>query len=109
MNCTEIIDSIKRVASDAAVGVDSGLIFVVKPSVVLVQEGPPAEEPLRQLFAQSSEPIPPFVPGIVLVGVRWTSLCSALTAVTWGEIEVIAAEPLDVRGGEVVAATRMAW
>ena len=78
-----------------------GLLFVFKPTVALAQEGPPIEEPTAHLFAQDSDPIPPFMPGVVLVGVRGDVASSASTAMTWGDIEVLGLEPLDVRTGEV--------
>lgn len=82
-----------------------GLLFALKPMMALAQDGPPTEDPTAQLFAQGSDPIPPFIPGIVLVGVRGDVASSASTATTWGEIEVLAAEPLDVRTGEVSASS----
>ncbi len=82
------------------------VLFAATPSPAYAQDGPPAEEPTAQLFEQISAPIPPFIPGTVLVGLRGDIAASSINVPTWGDIEVLAAEPLDLRTGEVGAASR---
>jgi subtilisin family serine protease len=105
----------------------SGASVSFAPIRVLAQDGPPTLEPTAQLFDPSVIPIPPFVPGVVLVGVRGDVVASVSTwgqtgeqaatgnapldqtmpdaALPWSDLGVTAVEPLDLRTGAVSAAS----
>ena len=94
-----------------------GGIAALVPMPIMAQEGPPAPEPTAQLFATADAPVPPFIPGVVLVGVRGNVAASVATwgavptsetpsaEVPWSGLEVSAVEPLDLGAGAVSAAS----
>lgn len=73
----------------------------VQPHPLIAQAEPPADEPIAQPFHTNSTPIPPFAPGVVLVGVRGdvVEASSTAAAMPWADLEVLAAEPLPLRFG----------
>lgn len=75
---------------------------VLYPSPLLAQAGAPFEDPVAQPFAANSNPIPPFAPGVVLVGVRGD--VTAAAAMPWGEVEVLGVEALPLHLEAVSAA-----
>lgn len=84
-------------------------LVAMPPQRVQAQEGPPPEDASANLLQPTEMPIPPFSPGTVLVGMRGDVAAAAdamtPTAAMWGGIEVLAVEPLDLRSGEVNAAS----
>lgn len=74
----------------------------MRPLSLLAQDTPPSGDPVAQPFAASSNPIPPFAPGVVLVGVRGDAVTAAATL--WGEVEVLAVESLPLHFDWVSAA-----
>jgi subtilisin family serine protease len=94
-----------------------GGVVALIPTRIMAQESPPAPEPTAQLFASTEAPVPPFIPGTVLVGVRgdvaasvatWGAVPSSETPaveVPWSGLEVSAVEPLDLRTGTVSTAS----
>jgi subtilisin family serine protease len=91
-----------------------GVFVLIAPSPLLAQDAPPVEESAAQPFQPVDIPIPPFVPGVVLVGVAGDTAAASASATypatdlasaeMWAGIEVLAVEPLDVRTGAVNAA-----
>ncbi|MCC6453727.1 MAG: S8 family serine peptidase [Caldilineaceae bacterium] len=82
-----------------------GLLVTTMPMQIQAQDSSfPSDgsgEPGAHLLAQDAPPIPPFTPGVILVGVRGDVVAAAST---WGGIEVNAVEPLDLRTSAVSAA-----
>ena len=84
-------------------------LVAMLPQRAQAQAGPPPEEASANLLSPSAMPDPPFSPGIVLVGIRGdvAAAADAMTpaAAMWSGVEVLAVEPLDLRTGEVEAAS----
>jgi subtilisin family serine protease len=86
----------------------AGAFVAFLPLPAQAQDGPPAEEASAHLADQSKMPIPPFIPGVVLVGLRGDAAAVSSADASsglWGDVEVLGVEPLDVRGGEMIMAS----
>lgn len=75
-------------------GVLSTALFV-SPHSLFAQDGPPPDAETANLMAPAAAPVPPFIPGTVLVALRSDLVTDA--AISWGDLEVLTAEPLDLR------------
>jgi uncharacterized protein len=71
-----------------------GVHFAPSPAPLHAQSDPPPEAPVAQPFQANTESIPPFAPGVVLVGVRGDIVAAAATP--WSDLDVLAVEPLPV-------------
>ena len=79
-----------------------GAYVILMPIPTFAQDGPPPDDPVAQPFAANSNPIPPFAPGVVLIGLRGD--VAAAAAAPWSEIEVLAVETLPLHLDVVSAA-----
>lgn len=85
------------------IGAVLALLFL-GPSPVQAQSTPPTPEPNALLLPAEEPPVPPFVPGQVLVGVQAGDAQAAAADSRWAGLPVEAVAPLDLRRGPVQAA-----
>jgi subtilisin family serine protease len=80
------------------------LLLCFDAPFVFAQSLPPTPEPSAQLSNQAELPVPPFVPGQVLVGVDASAPAAASAEPIWAGLPVTGVVPLDLRSAPVAAA-----